>query len=153
MLDPYHSYCCYWCLNIWNEIFLTYLNSLVMVFVGMLELWKSQVIKHQGALIPCKINSGWMTVDPILGFILLAFLCGSFLLGEGLLVVGFKVSAKSSTTQLSRIRLDTYHDETDTRYGIMHELGWESVRLDWLVWVFELTWLTRLGYREFSKFS
>nr|CAN82316.1 hypothetical protein VITISV_015616 [Vitis vinifera] len=36
---------------------------------------------------------------------------------------GFKVSAKSGTTRLSRIRLDTCCDETNTRYGIMHELG------------------------------
>ena len=46
---------------------------------------------------------------------------------------GFKVSAESGMTQPSRIRLDTCHDETDTRYSIMHELGWESVRLDRLV--------------------
>ncbi|XP_059598857.1 uncharacterized protein LOC132255117 [Vitis vinifera] len=42
----------------------------------------------------------------------------------------FKVSAESGTTRPSRIRLDTCRDETDTRYGIMHELDWESVRLD-----------------------
>ena len=42
----------------------------------------------------------------------------------------FKVAAESGTTRPSRIRLDTCRDETDTRYGIMHELDWESVRLD-----------------------
>ena len=46
---------------------------------------------------------------------------------------GFKVSVEYGMTQPSRIRLDTFRDETDTRYSIMHELGWESVRLDRLV--------------------
>ena len=55
---------------------------------------------------------------------------------------------QGSKYRTSRIRLDTCHDET--RYGIIHELDWESVRLDWLIWVSELT---RLDYREFSKFS
>ena len=35
----------------------------------------------------------------------------------------FKVSAESGTTRQSRIHLDTCRDETDIRYGIMHELG------------------------------
>ena len=41
----------------------------------------------------------------------------------------FKVLAESSTTRLSRIRLDICRDEIDTRYSLMQELGWESVRL------------------------
>ncbi|RVW37808.1 hypothetical protein CK203_087892 [Vitis vinifera] len=39
----------------------------------------------------------------------------------------FKVLAESSTTRLSRIRLDICRDEIDTRYSLMQELGWESV--------------------------
>ncbi|KAJ9691483.1 hypothetical protein PVL29_013610 [Vitis rotundifolia] len=36
------------------------------------------------------------------------------------LLAGFKVSAESSTTQPSHIHLDTYRNESDTKYNPMH---------------------------------
>ena len=46
-----------------------------------------------------------------------------------LFLVGFKKLAESNTTLLSRIRLNTDHDESDTKYKFIPRLGLESIRL------------------------